>query len=49
MFTIPSKTVYYSEVWKGGLMAGVKDPLLSWSFVQEKFPWGIILLLGAIF
>jgi len=48
MFAIPGKSEYYTNFFRGGMEAGMKDPLLSFDYILKKFPWGIFMLLGNI-
>jgi len=46
LFVIPKEAKYYKDILNGGLAHGLKDPLLPWSEVETKLPWGPLVLIG---
>ncbi|ODM99981.1 Solute carrier family 13 member 3 [Orchesella cincta] len=49
IFTLPKDPVYYKNILKGGLGAGIDDPIMPFSFVAEHMPWGPFFMLGGGF
>jgi len=46
LFVLPKEAKYYKDFANGGLAHGLKDPLLPWSEVDSKIPWGPLILIG---
>ncbi|CAG7816075.1 unnamed protein product [Allacma fusca] len=46
LFMIPKDIQYYRNFTRGGMGQGMKDTLLTWKFLNDKFPWGVFILLG---
>ncbi|CAG7822929.1 unnamed protein product [Allacma fusca] len=45
-FMIPRNGEFYRALYKRDFKGVTFKPLLEWNFVQKKFPWGVIILLG---
>ncbi|XP_022093209.1 solute carrier family 13 member 5-like [Acanthaster planci] len=48
LFLFPS-TLPNMFCWRDGTKLGPRTPLLTWSIVQKKLPWNVVLLLGGGF
>jgi len=49
MFILPKDKIYYKNILRGGLDAGMNDPVLPLDFVAKNAPWGPLFLLGGGF
>ncbi|CAG7818537.1 unnamed protein product [Allacma fusca] len=45
-FMIPRNEEFYTALRSRDFKGVTFKPLLEWSFVQKKFPWGVVILLG---
>ncbi|CAL8144268.1 unnamed protein product [Orchesella dallaii] len=49
IFVLPKDPIYYKNFLKGGLGAGIDDPVMPFSFIAENMPWGPFFMLGGGF